>query len=191
MNSLSSDGDQTVVIDPVITMSTDFLTACECTSRESNPGLYRGRHRLDSVATKRYFLIDHYPFETSCTKSCTAINTSSTSDPGFTPQKHTYILQKEERRAVFESMEANYKQRGRFTSSVKLVMSLHQASNPSSSTVHYDSSVNPSSSSSVASVRRQNDGNLDHPRYIYNGDESIDARAASYISSVRQRFRLE
>ncbi|KAI5562957.1 hypothetical protein POPTR_015G098500v4 [Populus trichocarpa] len=96
-------------------------------------------------------------------------------------------------------MEANYKQRGWFsTSSVKLVMSLHQASNPSSSTVHYDSSVNPSRSSSVASVRRKNDGNLDHPHNIYNGqdkfltgDESIDARAASYISSVRQRFRLE
>jgi len=97
-------------------------------------------------------------------------------------------------------MEANYKQRGWFsTSSVKLVMSLHQTSNiPSSSTVHYDSSVNTSRSSSVASVRRKNDGNLDHPRNIYNGqdkfltgDESIDARAASYISSVRQRFRLE
>ncbi|KAB5532157.1 hypothetical protein DKX38_018827 [Salix brachista] len=43
MHSLSSDVDRTVVIDPVITMSTRFLTARQCTSRESNPGLYRGR----------------------------------------------------------------------------------------------------------------------------------------------------
>ncbi|KAF9668044.1 hypothetical protein SADUNF_Sadunf15G0086100 [Salix dunnii] len=149
MHSLSSDEDRTVVIDPVITMSTRFLTARDCTSRESNPGLYRGRG-------------------------------------------------KEERTAVFESMEANYKQRG-FTSSGKLVMSLLQASNPSSFTVHYGNSVNSSLSSSVASVSRQNGGNLKHPRNVNNGreeilasdHESIDAKAASYISSVRQRFRLE
>ncbi|KAJ6760945.1 hypothetical protein OIU79_025733 [Salix purpurea] len=84
-------------------------------------------------------------------------------------------------------MEANYTQGG-FTSSGKLViMSLLQASNPSSFTVHYDNSVNSSLSSSIASVRRQNDGgNLD-----LASDESIDFKAASYISSVRQRFLLE
>ena len=39
----NSSADQTVVIDPIHHMSTDILTAWGCTSRESNPGLYRGR----------------------------------------------------------------------------------------------------------------------------------------------------
>ncbi|CAK7336736.1 unnamed protein product [Dovyalis caffra] len=95
-------------------------------------------------------------------------------------------------------MEANYMQRG-FTSNGRLVMSLYQAPTPSSSTVHYVSAVNSSQSSSVASVTRYNDGNLGHPRNSNNGqdefpstiDETIDAKAASYISSVRKRFRLD
>jgi len=75
-------------------------------------------------------------------------------------------------------MEANYEQRG-FTSNGKLVMSLYQASNPSSSTVHDVRLVIPNQSSSVASVSR------------YSDAQSIDAKAASYISTVRQRFTLE
>ncbi|KAJ6977782.1 hypothetical protein NC653_029624 [Populus alba x Populus x berolinensis] len=75
-------------------------------------------------------------------------------------------------------MEANYEQRG-FTSHGKLVMSLYQASNPSSSTVHDVRLVLPNQSSiSVASVSR------------YSDAQSIDARAESYISTVRQRFTL-
>jgi len=75
-------------------------------------------------------------------------------------------------------MEANYEQRG-FASNGKLVMSLYQASNPSSSTVHDVRLVIPNQSSSVASVSR------------YSDAQSIDAKAASYISTVRQRFTLE
>ncbi|CAK7336740.1 unnamed protein product [Dovyalis caffra] len=95
-------------------------------------------------------------------------------------------------------MEAKYRQRG-FTSNGRLVMSLYQAPTPSSSTVHYFSAENSSQSSSVASVTRYNDGNLGHLRNTTNGqdeflstiDETIDAKAAIYISSVRQRFRLD
>ncbi|KAJ6888948.1 hypothetical protein NC652_029903 [Populus alba x Populus x berolinensis] len=75
-------------------------------------------------------------------------------------------------------MEANYEQRG-FTSHGKLVMSLYQASNPSSSTVQDVRLVLPNQSSiSVASVSR------------YRDAQSIDAKAESYISTVRQRFTL-
>ncbi|KAL3575474.1 hypothetical protein D5086_023575 [Populus alba] len=54
-----------------------------------------------------------------------------------------------------------------------------EASNPSSSTVHDVRFVLPNQSSiSVASVSR------------YSDAQSIDAKAESYISTVRQRFTL-
>ncbi|KAG5234272.1 hypothetical protein OIU76_000403 [Salix suchowensis] len=86
-------------------------------------------------------------------------------------------------------MEANYKQRG-FAGNGKLVMSLYQASDPSSSsTVHHVRLVNPDQSSvSIFSEAKANNNN---GRDGFLADQSIDVKAASYISTVRQRFGVE
>ncbi|KAJ4728802.1 Dynein heavy chain 1, axonemal [Melia azedarach] len=115
-------------------------------------------------------------------------------------------------------MESNRKRRG-FIKGNKLVMALYQTAKPSSTTVKYSSSgvLKPSQSSSVASVGLYSNNHVDHPpkqkqpSYItsdqsdhfcnrssfnrsddlYAYEESIDDMAASYISCVLERFRLE
>lgn len=79
-----------------------------------------------------------------------------------------------------------------------LVMSLYQAAKPSSSTQY----VKPYLSSSVASAGVydgvQHNPSKDKNSYSYSGigynsygyDERIDEKAANYISSVRERFRI-
>ncbi|KAJ6764237.1 hypothetical protein OIU74_023171 [Salix koriyanagi] len=89
-------------------------------------------------------------------------------------------------------MEANYKQRG-FAGNGKLVMSLYQASDPSSSsTVHHVRLVNPDQSSvSIFSEAKANNNKNNNGRDGFLADQSIDVKAASYISTVRQRFGVE
>ncbi|KAJ6672225.1 hypothetical protein OIU85_013562 [Salix viminalis] len=93
-------------------------------------------------------------------------------------------------------MEASYKQRG-FAGNGRLVMSLYQASDPSSSsTVHHVRLVNPDQSSSVSSVSifseaKANNNKNNNGRDGFLADQSIDVKAASYISTVRQRFGVE
>ncbi|XVE56559.1 hypothetical protein DITRI_Ditri04bG0020900 [Diplodiscus trichospermus] len=93
----------------------------------------------------------------------------------------------------------------------KVVMSLYQAPKPSSS-VQYSTKVKPISSSggSMTSASFYIDAYMDdsekqkqpyvgsdtgnssyHRVEQFDYDEGIDARAASYISGVRQRFSLE
>ena len=91
----------------------------------------------------------------------------------------------------------------------KVIMSLYKAPNPSS--VQYSNKVKTSpSAGSMASTGFYSDAFMDHSKkrkhsYIapdtgndsygrveqYNYDEAIDARAANYISGVRERFILE
>ncbi|XVE54474.1 hypothetical protein DITRI_Ditri03aG0084400 [Diplodiscus trichospermus] len=88
----------------------------------------------------------------------------------------------------------------------KAVMSLYQAPKPSSSVQYYSNTVKPSPSGSMASTAFM-DRSTKQKQYSYiasdaedesygrveqyNYDEGIDARAANYISGVRQRFNLE
>lgn len=107
-------------------------------------------------------------------------------------------------------MEANRKRRGFLKGKL---MSFHRAAAKPSSTVQYTSKVKPSQSSpSTASVEfllhqdyvfaqppKQQVSFIvpadssQHENLIYGlaADENIDMKAASFISSVQERFRLE
>ncbi|KAK3183158.1 hypothetical protein Dsin_030444 [Dipteronia sinensis] len=109
-------------------------------------------------------------------------------------------------------MESKQNARG-FIKGNKLVMSFHQAGKPTTSSsvaaVQYSSSQSASSVGLYADhPPKQNHAHAHYSSYItcddlgnsssfglvdnlYSYDQSIDARAASYISGVQERFRLE
>lgn len=75
----------------------------------------------------------------------------------------------------------------------KLVMSSYQAPKASSAVHIYDKSFVGHPQVEKVSYIRSGVGNNSYSPgdFLHASDESIDARAASYISSVQQRFRLE